>query len=117
MTSHFFVAEGKPQVKQRPRMTRRGRAYTPQATHDAEKALAEQYDGPLYTKPVHVIISYGKDYQTVYIEELTYEAIKSLRGDLDNYLKLTLDGLNGVAWEDDGLVKSVYVYFEDVADQ
>jgi Holliday junction resolvase RusA-like endonuclease len=114
---HFFVAEGKPQVKQRPRMTRRGRAYTPKATHDAERAIADQYDGPLFTEPVHVVIGYGKDYQTIFIEHLDYEPIKSLRGDLDNYLKLTLDGLNGVAWEDDGLVKSVFVYFEDVSYQ
>lgn len=112
MNEYSFIAEGKPQVKQRPRMTRRGRAYTPQATHDAEKAIAEQYDGPLFTKPVHVEIRYSKDHQSIYIVELDYQAIKALRGDIDNYLKLTLDGLNGVAWADDGLVKSVYVYID-----
>jgi Holliday junction resolvase RusA-like endonuclease len=26
---------------------------------------------------------------------------KTLRGDLDNYVKLSLDALTGVAWEDD----------------
>ena len=113
MTEYSFIAEGKPQVKQRPRMTRRGRAYTPQATHDAERALAEQYAGPLFTKPVHVEVRYAKDHQAIFICEMDYEVIKSLRGDIDNYLKLTLDGLNGVAWEDDGLVKSVYIYFQE----
>jgi len=29
---------------------------------------------------------------------------KTLRGDLDNYVKLTLDALNEVAWDDDGQV-------------
>jgi len=107
-----FIAEGKPAVKQRPRMTRRGRAYTPQATHDAEQALAAQYDGPIFEKHVHVEIRYSKDHQAVVIEELDATVIKSLRGDIDNYVKLTLDALNGVAWTDDSIVKSIYVYFE-----
>jgi Holliday junction resolvase RusA-like endonuclease len=98
-------------------MTRRGRAYTPQATHDAEQAIAEQYNGPLFTNPVHVVIAYGKDRQTIQIEELNYEAIKALRGDIDNYIKLTLDALNGVAWNDDGLVKSIFAYFDHLEDQ
>jgi|LakMenEpi03Aug12_release.lakeMendotaPanAssembly.Ray.scaffolds.fasta_scaffold03005_20 Holliday junction resolvase RusA-like endonuclease len=113
MTEYSFIAEGKPQVKQRPRMTRRGRAYTPKATHDAERAIADQYSGPLFTTPVHVEVCYAKDHQAIFISEMDYEVIKSLRGDIDNYLKLTLDGLNGVAWEDDGLVKSVYIYFQE----
>jgi Holliday junction resolvase RusA-like endonuclease len=114
MTEYSFIAEGKPQVKQRPRMTRRGRAYTPKATHDAERAIADQYAGPLFDTPVHVEVRYSKDHQSVYITEIENEVIKSLRGDIDNYLKLTLDGLNGIAWTDDGLVKSVYVYFEEI---
>jgi Holliday junction resolvase RusA-like endonuclease len=37
-----------------------------------------------------------------------------LRGDLDNYVKLTLDALNGVAWDDDGqVVRIVAVMVDD----
>lgn len=110
---HSFIAEGKPKVKQRPRMTRRGRAYTPQATHDAEREIAEQYDGPMFVDPIHLEIRYSKDHQSIHISELGYEPIKALRGDIDNMLKLTMDALNGIAWEDDALVKSVYVYFDE----
>jgi Holliday junction resolvase RusA-like endonuclease len=30
-----------------------------------------------------------------------------LRGDVDNYLKTVMDGLNGIAWEDDKQVYAV----------
>lgn len=112
-TEYEFIAYGKPKVKQRPRMTRRGRAYTPQATHDAERELAEQYEGPLFEVPIYVEVRYAKDYQSIVIKVLDYEPIKSLRGDIDNMLKLTMDALNGVAWTDDSLVKAVYVYLDE----
>lgn len=108
-----FVAEGKPAVKQRPRMTRRGRAYTPAATHEAERNIADQYQGPLFENPVQIQIRYSKDHQQIFIEETDWVAIKTLRGDIDNYLKLTMDALNGVAWVDDSIVKSVYIYFDE----
>lgn len=114
MTYYEFVVEGKPAVKQRPRMTRRGRAYTPAATHEAERHIAEQYKGPFFTEPVCIEVRYGKDYQSIIIEEITeWKAIRALRGDIDNYLKLTMDALNGVAWEDDSIVKSVFIYFDE----
>lgn len=105
--SHTFVAHGKPQVKQRPRMTRRGKAFTPQATLEAEQALAAQYDGPYFEGPLSVEIEYLNDRQTITITEIAdWENRSKLRGDLDNYIKL-LDGLNGVAWADDRQVKHV----------
>jgi len=33
-----------------------------------------------------------------------------LRGDVDNYLKSLMDGLNGVAYDDDGQVVSVKAF-------
>lgn len=109
--NYSFIAEGKPQVKQRPRMTRRGRVFTPEATLLAEQALAEQYKGPLFQGPVAVEMRFSTDHTAITIAELDYEPIKSLRGDLDNYIKI-LDGLNGVGWVDDRQVKSIYAYFD-----
>lgn len=112
--NYSFIAQGKPQVKQRPRMTRRGRVFTPEKTLLAEQALAEQYNGPLFEGPVAVEMRFSIDHIGIHIADLDYEPIKGLRGDLDNYIKI-LDGLNGVAWNDDRQMKSVYAYF-DVAD-
>lgn len=38
-----------------------------------------------------------------------------IRGDIDNYLKSILDGLNKVAWTDDKLVESVTLNFDGPA--
>lgn len=111
--NYHFVAAGRPQVKQRPRMTRRGRVFTPARTLEAEAALAAQYQGPLFTGPIAVQMCLGADFTALWIEDLTYQPIRVLRGDLDNYVKL-LDGLNGVAFNDDSQIKSIYAYFDEV---
>lgn len=111
--NYGFIANGKPQVKQRPRMTRRGRVFTPEKTLLAERSLAEQYDGPLFEGPVAVEMRFALDHTSIFISDLDYEPIKGLRGDLDNYIKI-LDGLNGVAWNDDRQIKSIYAYFDTV---
>jgi len=110
--NYSFVSEGKPAVKQRPRLGRRGRVFTPQATHDAEQLMADQYNGPLFEGPVHVEMRFSKDHTGVYIEDLDYEPIKALRGDNDNMIKLVCDALIGKAWSDDRQVKSIYAYFD-----
>lgn len=115
MKKYSFIAEGRPRSKQRPRMARRGKVFTPKETLEAEAAIAAQYNGPKFDKPVHVEIRYSKDHQAIYIQELDYEPIKALRGDIDNMVKLTLDALNGVAWEDDSLVKSIYTYIDEAS--
>ena len=48
-------------------------------------------------------IAYTPEYQTIEIEELP-DAKSKLRFDLDNAIKATLDGLNGIAYPDDNLV-------------
>lgn len=112
---YSFVAHGRPQVKQRPRMTRRGRVFTPAKTLEAEAALAAQYRGPLFTGPISIQMRFAVDHTQIWLEDLDYEPIRVLRGDLDNYVKL-LDGLNGVAFNDDSQIKSIYAYFDEVND-
>jgi len=88
-----FVVPGRPQPKGRPRMSRKGRVYTPKETVEAEKAYAQAVgdDPPVFHGPVTV--------EMTFCEEATYVTVRSLtqwqtplRGDLDNYIKLCLDG-------------------------
>lgn len=100
-----FTAYGKPQTKKRPRLGRGKRAYTPPETKAAEAELARQYDGPLFEGKVHVKITLGPDQQVVQITEVDdFENLSKLRGDIDNYAKLTLDALNKKAWNDDSQI-------------
>jgi Holliday junction resolvase RusA-like endonuclease len=104
---YTFSVEGKPRVKQRPRMTRRGKAYTPQATLDAEQTIRDAYDGPKFEGPVKVLVVYKRDEQEITIREIGWENFSKIRGDIDNLLKCTLDGLTGAAWDDDRIVKEI----------
>ena len=104
---HAFIVEGRPKPKGRPRMTRKGYVYTPQDTLEYEAIIAEAYeqsDGPWFEGPILMRIAYTPDCQTIEIEEMP-NATSKLRFDLDNAIKATLDGLNGIAYPDD---KQVY---------
>jgi Holliday junction resolvase RusA-like endonuclease len=104
--TYGFIVEGRPRPKKRPRMTRRGRVYTPADPIAYEKTVADAYDGPMFEGPILVRIGYHKDCQTVEIEEMP-DATTALRFDIDNAIKATLDGLNGVAYPDDRMVYHV----------
>ncbi len=94
----------KPKVKQRPRMSRKGRVFTPAATLQHEAAIAEQWRKkfgrrkPL-TGPVQVSVDFDK--HGMWIEVAPTEHGSVLRGDIDNYMKAVLDALNGIAYVDD----------------
>lgn len=105
--TYSFVVEGRPKPKKRPRMTKRGRVYTPKDTLEYEEKIAEAYDGPFFEKPVRMKIMYSKENQVVEIEPLPETSKTSLTFDIDNAIKATLDGLNGVAYPDDRLVYHV----------
>tara|TARA_R100000656_G_scaffold93837_2_gene67949 strand:- start:1916 stop:2203 length:288 start_codon:yes stop_codon:yes gene_type:complete len=75
-------------------MTRRGRVYTPKESIEAEKHIAETIgeEVPAFDGPVSVTMIFGKESTTVTVKALD-DAKSPLRGDLDNYIKLLLDGI------------------------
>ena len=88
-----FVVPGRPQPKGRPRMSRKGRVYTPKETVEAEKAYAQAVgdDPPVFDGPVTVEMTFCEEATYITVRSLT-EWKTPLRGDLDNYIKLCLDG-------------------------
>lgn len=89
---------GKPTPKGRPRMTRRGRAYTPQTTHDAENHIYAEYIrnyGHNHTTdaPLAVYLDYDQTGQRIQIIELPEERRSPMRPDVDNLVKLSIDAL------------------------
>ena len=84
----WFVVEGNPQPKERPRFARH--AYTPSRTRAAEAkiaAIARANGVRLTTAPISLTVAFYRD--------------SARRCDLDNLLKLVQDALNGIAWVDD----------------
>jgi Holliday junction resolvase RusA-like endonuclease len=107
--SHKQTIKIKPKVKQRPRMTRRGRVFTPMQTLEFERAIAEAWTGPCADEPVNLVIGLYKNKITLSMSPASKPAPSGLRGDIDNYAKSILDGLNGIAYTDDKLVKRLLV--------
>lgn len=110
-----FTIEGQPQGKGRPRFTKSGHAFTPQATRDYENLIAESFKaagGELFDGYVCVNISafYKISQSTTKVKRGMIERglLKpAVKPDIDNVIKAILDGLNGVAYHDDNQVIKV----------
>jgi Holliday junction resolvase RusA-like endonuclease len=103
VSEHRVVIAIKPRPKGRPRYAR-GRMYTPTATQEFEAAVRAAWVssvGPTFEGPVEVELAFGAETVTVTVRALDGDVKSPLRGDLDNYVKSTLDGLNTVAFDDD----------------
>lgn len=112
-----------PVPKARPRFTRYGRVYTPKATADYEKAIAEtwkqatknfKYDPE---QPLYVNLVFGlpiaKSTPKGKAEQMAQGIIRHTnKPDADNLAKAVMDALNGVAWEDDSQVVKVNIFKE-----
>lgn len=82
-------------------MGRGRRVFTPARTLEAEAIIKSLYRGPLYEVPVSMAIKFYVDKIELTITPLPEHTPSKLRGDLDNYVKLVSDALNGVGYLDD----------------
>jgi Holliday junction resolvase RusA-like endonuclease len=86
---HSFVIVGEPRSKERPRLNRRtGGVYTPAATVNAEREVAAAF-------------GHRVPFDSAVAVDLRFYCFSKTRRDLDNLVKLVLDGLNGIAYTDD----------------
>ena len=116
----FFIVPGEPVPKARPRFTMQGgkaRTYTPTSSaayettigllaHAAMRAqgISEPMKGALHVQ-VQAFFPVPKTWSKKRKAAASWHAS---RPDLDNIVKSALDGLNRVAFADDGQVASVY---------
>lgn len=100
----------KPKSKGRPRKGKHG-FYTDKATKEYEDAIALYYVAsgfPKFEGNVQVSATFMSDHIHVQITPVKEES--KLRGDVDNYVKSLLDGLNGVAFDDDKQVVNIKAF-------
>jgi len=95
-----------PHPKQRPRAGKGRSVFKPAKSRAFEKEVALHVKGqllgrPPITGPVRVSIECSKHGAKLVIEELPASKKSKLRGDVDNYAKSYLDGMNKIAYLDD----------------
>lgn len=109
----YFIVPGPAKAKERPRMGRNGRIYTPDSTHKYEKLVRECYgDNKSFEKKFIIMkiifwFEIPKSYSKEKRQDCAEGFIRPSRGDIDNYIKSILDGLNKVAYEDDKYIYKI----------
>lgn len=106
-----FTVPGKPQGKGRPRFTRSGRTYTDAKTLGYEKAVAlacrvcmgdlTPFVGPVEVQMKVRLVPAASLAKKVRAAMLNGDTLPIKNGDVDNYAKSVLDGMNGIAYADD----------------
>lgn len=102
-------------VKRRPKIANKGghaHAYTPTATLEEEALVAAAYKGEKHQGAVKVTVHIYKALPASKPKRVERER-NLTKPDIDNVLKAVLDGLNGVAYEDDTQVVEVSVTKHD----
>ena len=86
--------------------------YTPQQTIDEERAVGLAYKGQKYEGPVSVRIDVFRALPASRPKSVLEEPDTTMP-DADNIAKAVLDGLNGIAYDDDKQVVELHVYKHD----
>lgn len=118
-----FEVLGKPQGKQRARVTTRGgyaMAYTPEKTATYENLICLTYmsvkgsgQSPLWDVPLVVNITAYYEIPKSFSKKRHGEALSGsllprVKPDMDNVVKVVCDALNGVAYRDDAQVVEIH---------
>jgi Holliday junction resolvase RusA-like endonuclease len=98
---------GDPPCKERPRASRSGHIYTPQKTRDSESEIAIEfmalypvgYFEPNTALEISVFAGFATPKKPKYLVPT--------KKDLDNIIKIVMDGLNKVAYHDDSWICSI----------
>lgn len=107
-----FTVPGQPRGKGRPRFTRSGHAYTDNKTKEYESRIAWCYleqagdytfldDSPLRVSVTAIMQIPKSTTKKKQVAMLNGEIAPKTKPDVDNILKIVLDGLQGVAFKDD----------------
>lgn len=105
---------GRPKGKARPRFAN-GHAYTPKATRDYEKMIGACYleqDGRKFDGKISLEVKAVFKIPESWSKKKKWETINEgkrpeCRPDIDNIVKVVMDGLNGIAYGDDAQVVEI----------
>lgn len=116
MNTIKLILDGEPVAASRPRVTRKGWAYTP-AKYEAYKQrikfdIQSQYHGELLTKAVAVKVIFYRSVQKSVSKierkrRLSNEHPPVVKPDIDNLFKAVTDACTGVIWHDDNQIVKV----------
>ena len=119
MISRHIVIPGAPQGKERPHVTRRGHAFTPEKTKEYERHVRDCYEaryplseplrGPVKafiraTYPVPTQKGKRRLKKQEKLDRYANRIHPTEKPDLDNVAKAVCDALNGLAYEDDAQI-------------
>ncbi|MGF7436288.1 RusA family crossover junction endodeoxyribonuclease [Lentilactobacillus senioris] len=129
MTSVFLTIYGEPVSAGRPRFTRQGHAYDPAKSRsykrmfrlEAGKQFAELHQKPFSVdQPIEIYIAIYRPIQKSVSKaertrRLLGEHMPVVKPDTDNYVKIVLDSLNGLIWDDDRAICHIdaWKYYSD----
>ena len=122
-----MILDIEPIQQARPRATRYGRSirvYDPPKVAKYKKQLAQlarlQHKGKPFDGMLEVEISFYRQVQKSLSKKersrrLSGEHRPTVKPDLDNYIKSTLDALNGILWTDDAHIVDLHAhkYYSD----